>query len=261
MSAPGYGEHDDEPLPAAGYRTYEVYQRERVAESSNLLAPRELIGDEMLTAPHRLLTILREHHPCYRDWVGNRFWITRYDDVTSVFTDDANYETRSKRWFAGHPEFGRDLRAELPVLWAGANRTDTHVERIVERMLGDLEHEPDLASAFAARLPLELWGAVLDLPEADLPEFAAAVLADAASCRLGPTRSARRVRRSDRAGRLHRAPPGRASRRSRRRPHQRRGRRSSSTDPRSTRPTSWPRSGKPTTRPCTADSRTCGSSC
>jgi pulcherriminic acid synthase len=177
MSAPGYTEHDDEPLPAAGYRTYEVYQRERVAESSNLLAPRELIGDEMLTAPHRLLTILREHHPCYRDWVGNRFWITRYDDVTSVFTDDANYETRSKRWFAGHPDFGRDLRAELPVLWAVATRTDAHVERIVERMLGDIdgEHdrERDLTSAFAARLPLELWGAVLDLPEADLPEFAA----------------------------------------------------------------------------------------
>ena len=47
------------------------------------------------------MTILREHHPCYRDWVGNRFWITRYDDVTSVFADDANYESRSKRWFAG----------------------------------------------------------------------------------------------------------------------------------------------------------------
>jgi cytochrome P450 len=177
MSAPGYGEHDDEPLPAAGYRTYEVYQRERVAESSNLLAPRELIGDEMLTAPHRLLTILREHHPCYRDWVGNRFWITRYDDVTSVFTDDANFETRSKRWFAGQPEFGRDLGAELPVLWADANRTDAHIERIVERVLGEFDRErdrkPDLATAFAARLPLERWGAVLDLPEADLPEFAA----------------------------------------------------------------------------------------
>jgi cytochrome P450 len=169
----GYGEHDDEPLPGAGYRTYEVYQRERVAESSNLLAPRELIGDEMLTAPYRLLTILREHHPCYRDWVGNRFWITRYDDVTSVFTDDANYETRSKRWFAGHPEFGRDLADEVPVLWARANRTDAHVERIVDRMLDDLGDQPDLATGFAARLPLELWGAVLDLPEADLPEFAA----------------------------------------------------------------------------------------
>jgi pulcherriminic acid synthase len=126
----------------------------------------------MLTAPYRLLTILREHHPCYRDWVGNRFWITRYDDVTSVFTDDANYETRSKRWFAGHPEFGRDLGDEPAVLWAWANRTDAHVERIVERMLDDLGDQPDLATGFAARLPLELWGAVLGLPDADLPEFA-----------------------------------------------------------------------------------------
>lgn len=173
MSAAGYAEHGDEPLATAAYRTYEVYQRERVAESSNLLAPRELIGDEMLTAPHRLLTILREHHPCYRDWVGNRFWITRYDDVTSVFTDDANYETRSKRWFAGQAQFGRDLGTELAILSARANRTDAHVEAIVERMLADLDGEPDLATAFAARLPLELWGAVLDLPEADLPEFAA----------------------------------------------------------------------------------------
>lgn len=173
MSAAGYAEHGDEPLATDAYRTYEVYQRERVAESSNLLAPRELIGDEMLTAPYRLLTILREHHPCYRDWVGNRFWITRYDDVTSVFTDDANYETRSKRWFAGQAQFGRDLGTELAILSARANRTDAHVEGIVERMLADLAGEPDLATAFAARLPLELWGAVLDLPEADLPEFAA----------------------------------------------------------------------------------------
>ncbi len=169
----GYAEHDDEPAPTAGYRTYEVYQRERVAESANLLAPRELIGDEMLTSPYRLLTILREHHPCYRDWVGNRFWITRYDDVTSVFADDANYETRSKRWFAGTEGFGRDLGAELPVLWARANRIDAHVEQIVERVLADLGEDPDLATAFAARLPLELWGAVLDLPDGDLPEFAA----------------------------------------------------------------------------------------
>ncbi len=81
----------DEPLPASGYRTYEVFQRERVGETTNLVSPRELIGDEMLTDPHRLLTILREQYPCYRDWKGNRFWITRYDDVTSVFTDDANF--------------------------------------------------------------------------------------------------------------------------------------------------------------------------
>ena len=72
-------EHDDEPPPAAGYRTYEVYQRERVEEATNAITPRELIGDDMLTAPFDLLGVLREHAPCFRDWVGNRFWVTRYD--------------------------------------------------------------------------------------------------------------------------------------------------------------------------------------
>ncbi len=168
-----YGEPDDDPLSLAGYRTYEVYQRERVAESSNLLAPRELIGDEMLTDPYRLLTILREHHPCFRDWIGNRFWITRYDDVTSIFTDDANYESRSKRWVAGVPTFGCDLGGELPVRWAVASRTDAQLEQIVERVLADLVAEPDLATAFAARLPLEMLGAVLELPPDDLGEFSA----------------------------------------------------------------------------------------
>jgi pulcherriminic acid synthase len=168
-------EHDDDPAPAAGYRSYEVYQRERVDESSTSITPRRLIGDEMLSDPFHLLELVREHEPCYRDWVGNRFWITRYDDVTSVFTDEANYETRSKRWRYGRPDAGRDLGTELPVLEARANRIDDAVEGIVERILHDLDgsEERDLATGFAARLPLELWGAVLDLPRTDLPEFSA----------------------------------------------------------------------------------------
>ncbi len=166
-------EHDDEPLPAAGYRTYEVYQRERVGETTNLLKPRELISDEMLTEPERLLTILRENYPCYRDWVGNRFWITRYDDVTSVFADEANYETRSKRWFYGRPDLGRDLGSELPVLWAWANSIDAALEGVVGRVLDELGDTVDLATEFAARLPLELWGAALDLPADDLAAFSA----------------------------------------------------------------------------------------
>lgn len=165
-------EADDAQLGAAGYRTYEVYQRERVGDSTPAFRPRELIRDEMLTDPYRLLTLMREHTPCYRDWVGNQFWITRYDDVTSVFTDDANYVSRSKRWRSGNHGLGRDLGGELAVLWAEARRIDAHVDAIVERLVRDLDDEPDLALGFAARLPIELWGAVLDLPAADLPAFA-----------------------------------------------------------------------------------------
>ncbi len=165
---------DDEPLAAPGYRSYEVYQRERVGQGTTELRPRELIGDEMLTDPHRLLAILREHDPCYRDWVSNRFWVTRYDDVTSVFVDDANYESRSKRWSYGRPDLGRDLGDQLPVLRARADRIDASVEDLAARVIADLGDGADLAIGFAARLPLELWGAVLDLPRGDLPAFASA---------------------------------------------------------------------------------------
>ena len=168
-----YVEADDLALPASGSRTYEVYQRERVGESKTQFVPRELIGDEMLSNPYRLLTLMREQTPCYRDWVGNQFWITRYDDVTSVFSDDANFESRSKRWFSGQSGLGRDLNAEAPVLWAQANRTDAGLDRIVDRIIDDLVDGPDLASEFAARLPVELWGAVLNLPNDDLAGFAA----------------------------------------------------------------------------------------
>ena len=82
----------------SGWRSYEVYQRMRVGESTARIKPRQLSSDDYLADPYPLLAILREEYPCYRDWPGNCFWITRYDDVTSVFVDDANYETRPRLW-------------------------------------------------------------------------------------------------------------------------------------------------------------------
>ena len=99
----GLSEHE------AGYRTYEVYQRERVGESTPLIKPRQLRAQPFLDDPYPVLAILRENYPCYRDWHGNAFWLTRYDDVTSVFVDDANFETRSKLWHYAMEGYGRDL--------------------------------------------------------------------------------------------------------------------------------------------------------
>jgi pulcherriminic acid synthase len=169
----GYGgQHDDEPLPAAGYRTYEVFQRERVGETTNLVSPRELIGDDMLTDPYRVLSILREHSPCYRDWKTNRFWITRYDDVTSIFVDDANFETRPKRWHLDRTDRGRDLWNHIPVLAAHAASIDASVAALTQRCIDGLTPGSNLATEFAARLPIELWGAVLDLDPDRLADFA-----------------------------------------------------------------------------------------
>jgi pulcherriminic acid synthase len=123
---------------AADYRTYEIYQRERVHESTEKIRPIELVSEAFVRDPYPILDVLRENYPCYRDWLGNAYWITRYDQVTSVFTDDANFESRSKLWFYGSEGYGRDLREELPVLVAFSAGTDANVQSVAEQVVSDL---------------------------------------------------------------------------------------------------------------------------
>jgi len=165
-------EHEEDPTSGPGYRTYEVYQRERVGETTNLIKPRQLISDSFLDDPFPLLEVLRENYPCYRDWLGNRFWITRYDDVTSVFADDQNYETRPKCWFYGSVGYGRDLWDQLPVQRAFEKKIDDHIEEVTLESLSLFqEGNIDLSKDFAARIPLALWGKVLNLSTEKLVSF------------------------------------------------------------------------------------------
>jgi cytochrome P450 len=156
-----------------GYRTYEIHQRMRPGETTSKMKPNRLISDEYLTNPYAPLEVLRENYPCYRDWITNVYWVTQYNDVTSVFVDDANFETRPKSWFYSIEGFGRDLRGEIPVLTAQAGRIDANAGAIAEKIINEMvaAGEADLALDFAARYPMELLGCVLDLPEADMPKF------------------------------------------------------------------------------------------
>lgn len=159
----------------AGFRTYEVYQRERVGESTEKVKPAQLLSDDFARDPYPLLAVLRENYPCYRDWLSNCFWVTRYDDVTSVFADQANYELRPRRWYYGLADYGRDLGELLPVLQAQADVMDNHGERLARAAVADFagRGEADLATEFAARFALELTVAALDLPAEDAGEFVA----------------------------------------------------------------------------------------
>lgn len=156
-----------------GYRTYEVHQRMRVGESTAKIKPNAMLTREYLEDPYPTLAILRENYPCYRDWIGNSYWISRYDDVTSIFTDDANFETRPKLWFYGREDFGRDFGHALPVLFAHAQRTDAHAGPVAEMILGEVASQGsgDLALGFAARYAMEMLARVLDLPAADFDFF------------------------------------------------------------------------------------------
>ena len=164
----------DAPRDGSGFRTYEVYQRQRVRDSTPLIRPRQLSSLEYLQDPYPIVGILRENYPCYRDWAGNSFWITRYDDVTSLFMDDANFETRTKLWFYEMGGFGRDLRGEMPVLWARSNTWDAQARPLADKIVGEIKalgSTTDLATEFVARFALELLVTLLDLPAGDLPTF------------------------------------------------------------------------------------------
>jgi cytochrome P450 len=158
----------------AGYRSYEVHQRMRVTQSTEQLNPLRLFTADFALSPYPVFEILRENYPCYRDWIGNAYWISRYDDVTSVFVDEANFETRSKLWFYGLEGFGRDLREELPVLKAQAKAIDADAGGAAHRLIDGFVTlgEADLVTDFAALYPLELLARTLDLPAADFDAFA-----------------------------------------------------------------------------------------
>ncbi len=142
----------------SGYRTYEVYQRERVGESTEKIKPSELISDSFRFDPYSSLEILRENYPCYRDWLSNCYWITRYNDVTSIFSDDANFETRPKNHFLRAEGLGKDMGSELQVLFAQEKSFDEDTSRITSKLIEELltNRTVDLATDFAAVLPLKI---------------------------------------------------------------------------------------------------------
>ncbi len=156
----------------SGYRTYEVYQRERVGESTERINGSDLVSAAFAQDPYPALTTLREHYPCYRDWVNNCYWLTRYDDVTSVLADDANFETRSKRWLYGLPNFGRDLNSEIPVLEAWAAGYTQSAVSTAEELCNKLQASgSNLATEFAAQYAGRMLAKAVGVPEPDVDRF------------------------------------------------------------------------------------------
>lgn len=153
--APGETEAD-EPTGSSAYRSYEVYQRERVGQTTNLVNPRDLISDTYLTDPFTVPGVLRENYPCFRDWIGNRFWLSRYDDVTSVFVDDANFESRPIRSAYGPGLDGQDLGGHPELHRGWVDRHDSLLEQAITSVLDGLQATPDLAVDVADMLLVKL---------------------------------------------------------------------------------------------------------
>ena len=168
----------DQPLPSNGvaitrrstqnsaYRTYEVHQRERVGQSTEKIKPIALIRDDQLVSPFDNLAILREHYPCYRDWLGNAYWLTRFEDVTSVFADRANFRVPTRAENCGLTQ-ASDTSASIPAHTVWANLIDNALPNIISDALKNLRSsdKPDVTIDYTLYITTELQRLALDIPE------------------------------------------------------------------------------------------------
>ena len=173
--APGRNRVAIKPLGGRGgyYRTYELYGRVRLKDSQHLVSARWFLRAEYLNDPYPALATLRENYAFYRDWVNNADWVARYDDATSIFVDDANFETRSKLWFYEREGYGRDLRQELPVLTAWARGVEGAADAVLDELIGGLagRGEADLVGELTYRYPTALLASALALPREQWDRF------------------------------------------------------------------------------------------
>ncbi|NKB98194.1 MAG: cytochrome P450 [Pseudomonadales bacterium] len=157
----------------SGFRTYEVHQRERVGESTEKIKPVQLINDQFRLDPYPTLSVLRENYPFYRNWLSNNYWVTRYDDVTSVFVDEANFTSRTNAWRYGLSHLGRDLSQSLSFLQAEETLTDALAPEVAEYCIKPMVEQgsANLATDFAARFAQEMLHELLAIPTDDREQF------------------------------------------------------------------------------------------
>jgi len=155
------------------YRTYEVYQRERVGQSTEKIQPIALLRDDQLDNSFPNLTILRENYPCYRDWLSNAYWLTRFDDVTSVFADRANFYVPTRAARCGLQD-ANDLSSSVAAHTVWAELIDTALPEVIAHACATLRSQPapDLTMDYALLIATELQRLALGIPEQQRDEFA-----------------------------------------------------------------------------------------
>ena len=158
----------------SGFRTYEVHQRERVGESTEKIKPQQLLSDEHRRDPYPLLGILREHYPFYRNWTSNSYWVTRYNDVTSIFVDEGNFESRSNAWRYGLHDLGQNVGQQLDFLAREASVFDNGLAERVHELTAGFSRG-DLVTDIFGPLVMQLTGELFEVAEDDQQRFASLV--------------------------------------------------------------------------------------
>ena len=98
--------------------------------------------------------------------------MTRYDEVTSLIADDANFETRPRRLAYGAGPFGRDLRDEPEVRDAIGQGMQSTAETVAQRAADRLrDGGADMVGEFVHPFVVGLLARIVGVPDGDAGRF------------------------------------------------------------------------------------------
>ena len=157
---------------AEAERSYEVYQRQAATDIPVVIPPGFWLRSEFVADPYPTLALLREHYPCFRDWHTNTYWVTSYDEVTSLIADDANFTARPRHAIYGAGLFGRDLRDEPLVRDAIGFGMQSLAESLARRAADELRTGgTDLIGEFVRPFTVGLLVSIVGIPDGDAARF------------------------------------------------------------------------------------------
>ena len=157
---------------AEAERSYEVYQRQAATDIPVAIPPGFWLRPEFVADPYPTLALLREHYRCFRDWHTNTYWVTSYDEVTSLIADDANFAARPRHATYGAELFGRDLRDEPLVRDAMGFGMQSLAESVARRAADELRTGgADLIGEFVRPFTVGLLARIVGIPDGDAARF------------------------------------------------------------------------------------------
>jgi len=143
--------------------------------------------DDFIDDPYRYYALLRMHDPVH-ELEGGALFLTRYDDVVEVYRHSAASSDKKQEFL---PKFGNSplyehhttslvfndpplhTRVRRLIMGALNQRAITRMEPAVIELVDGLLHEleraskPDLIDDFAAKIPVEVIGNLLEVPHAE----------------------------------------------------------------------------------------------
>ena len=144
------------------------------------VAPSDLHDEPYFLDPFPVWERLRHEQPLFHDTVDDRWLLTRYDDVVSVFRDHATYSTLPyKRIFSDvigptmvqmdGPD--HDVRRAIVAPELVGRKLERNFQPLIEEVVAELiadfagDGEVELVERFTRPLPLKVVATILGLPE------------------------------------------------------------------------------------------------